>query len=75
MKNPKLLNNTATYAYNRKKYLEQQFGIGEGLVGQCAYEMDYIYRTEIPDDYISITSGILGDQKPESILLVPLITQ
>ncbi|MCK4990492.1 MAG: PAS domain S-box protein, partial [Bacteroidales bacterium] len=36
--------------------------------------MDYIYRTEIPADYISITSGILGDQKPESILLVPLIS-
>ena len=43
-------------------------------MGQCAYEMDYIYRTEIPEDYITITSGILGDQKPESILLVPLIT-
>lgn len=68
------LSNIATYAYNRKKYLHQEFKIGEGLVGQCAFEMDYIYRTEIPEDYISITSGILGDQKPESILLVPLIS-
>ncbi len=66
--------NTATYAYNRKKYLNQEFKLGEGLVGQCAYEMDYIYRTEIPEDYISVSSGILGDQKPESILLVPLIS-
>ena len=70
----KLLINTATYAYNRKKYLEQEFKIGEGLVGQCAFEMDYIYRTEIPEDYTTISSGILGDQKPESILLVPLIS-
>lgn len=70
----KLLSNISTYAYMRKKFLNQQFRIGEGLVGQCAYEMDYIYRTEIPSDYTSITSGILGDQKPESILLVPLIT-
>ncbi len=69
-----LLSNTATYAFNRKKFLEQTFKPGEGLVGQCAYEMDYIYRTEIPEDYISISSGILGDQKPESILLVPLIS-
>jgi PAS domain S-box-containing protein len=68
-----LLINTATYAYNRKKFLDQEFKIGEGLVGQCAYEMDYIYRTEIPEDYITISSGILGDQKPASILLVPLI--
>ncbi|MEA3461134.1 MAG: PAS domain S-box protein, partial [Bacteroidota bacterium] len=70
----KILVNKATYAYNRKKYLDQEFKIGEGLVGQCAYEMDYIYRTEIPEDYTSLSSGILGDQKPESILLVPLIT-
>ena len=69
-----LLVNTATYAYNRKKHLAQEFKIGEGLVGQCAFEMDYIYRTEIPDDYITISSGILGDQKPECILLVPLIS-
>ena len=51
----KLLINTATYAFNRKKQLEQKFKIGEGLVGQCAYEMDYIYRTEIPEDYITIS--------------------
>ncbi len=70
----KLLSNTATYAFNRRKSQEQTFKLGEGLVGQCAYEMDYIYRTEIPEAYISISSGILGDQKPESILLVPLIS-
>lgn len=69
-----VLRNVATYAYNRKKYINQEFRIGYGLIGECAYEMDYIYRTEIPDDYATITSGILGDQKPRSILLVPLIT-
>ncbi len=71
---PGTLRNIAVMAYNRRKYVNQLFRIGEGLVGQCAYEMDYIHRTEIPDDYITITSGILGDQKPKSILLIPLIT-
>ena len=70
----KILSNRATYAFNRRKYLDQKFSLGEGLVGQCAYEMDYILRTEIPEDYVSISSGILGDQKPSSILLIPLIT-
>ncbi|MCK5135666.1 MAG: PAS domain S-box protein [Bacteroidales bacterium] len=70
----KTLTNTATYAYNRRKFISQKFQIGEGLVGQCAYEKDYIYRTEIPEDYVTITSGIMGDQKPGSILLVPLIS-
>lgn len=71
----KVLVNTACYAYNRRKYLKQEFRIGEGLVGQCAYEMDYVYRTEIPDDYMTITSGLLGDRKPRSLLLIPLITE
>lgn len=69
-----ILYNVATYAYNRTKYIKQDFKIGHGLIGECAYEMDYIYRTEIPEDYVSITSGIIGDKKPQSILLVPLIT-
>lgn len=70
----KVLKNYATYAYNRKKYIRQEFKVGYGLIGQCAYEKDIIYRKEIPDDYITITSGILGDKKPGSLLIVPLIT-
>lgn len=69
----KVLVNVATYAYNRRKYINQEFKVGYGLIGACAYELEYIYRTEIPDDYATITSGILGEQKPQSILLVPLI--
>ncbi|HAN19173.1 MAG: hypothetical protein A2X13_09775 [Bacteroidetes bacterium GWC2_33_15] len=67
--------NLATYAYNRRRFINQEFKIGSGLIGQCAYEKDIVYRTEIPDDYATITSGILGDKKPSSILIVPLITE
>jgi len=66
--------NVATFAYNRKKFVSQEFSFGEGLVGECAYELDIVYRTEIPDDYVTITSGIIGEKKPKSILLVPLIS-
>lgn len=69
-----VLRNFATYAYNRRKFINQEFKIGYGLIGECAYERDYIYRTEIPEDYVTITSGILGDKKPQSILLIPLIS-
>jgi PAS domain S-box-containing protein len=68
------LENTASYAYNRQKYLNQKFGVGEGLVGQSAFEMDIIFRREIPNEFITISSGILGDKKPTSLLIVPLIT-
>ena len=69
-----VLKNVATYAYNRKKFINQEFKLGHGLIGECAYEKDFIYRTEIPDDYATITSGILGEQKPQSIILIPLIS-
>jgi hypothetical protein len=69
-----VLINIGTYAYNRKKYVNQEFKVGEGLIGECAYEMDLIYRTEIPDEYVTITSGILGDKRPKSILIVPLVS-
>ena len=68
------LHGLATYAYNREKLNHLEFALGEGLVGQCAYERGIIHRTEIPENYFSITSGILGDARPKSILLVPLIT-
>ena len=68
------IENKATYAYNRRKYVNQRFKIGEGLVGQAAFEMDIIYRKEIPEDYLTITSGLLKEQKPNTILIVPLIT-
>lgn len=63
----------SVFAYNRKKYLQKTFQAGEGLVGQAIAEKDLVLRTEIPDDYVSITSGILGDKKPSCILIVPLI--
>lgn len=66
---------TASYAYNRKKYLNNEIKVGDGLVGQAAIEQDIVYRTEIPSNYLTITSGILGDRKPQSLLIVPLITE
>jgi PAS domain S-box-containing protein len=67
--------NLSTYAYSRKKYITQEFRVGYGLIGQCAYEKDYIYRTEIPDDYFTIQSGLLGEKKPSSLLIVPLVSE
>lgn len=64
----------ASFAYNKKKHLKGKFKFAEGLVGQSAIEQETLLRTEIPKDYVSVTSGLLGERKPECILIVPLIT-
>ena len=69
------LKNIATYAYGRQRFEKQHIPIGKGLIGQAAFEKEMIYRTEIPDDYFILQSGILGDQKPKSLLIVPLLQE
>jgi PAS domain S-box-containing protein len=70
----KVIELRASYAYGRKKYLQKKFKFAEGLVGQSAIGHDTILRTEIPSDYVTITSGLMGEQRPTCILIVPLIT-
>jgi PAS domain S-box-containing protein len=59
------------YAFDRRKYVEKKILVGQGLVGQAYLEKEIIYMTDVPDDYIHITSG-LGDATPSSIIIVPI---
>ncbi len=64
----------ASYAYGKKKFLNGKYKFAQGLIGQAAIEQTTLLRTEIPDDYVTLTSGLLGEQKPKCLLIVPLIT-
>ncbi len=62
----------ASYAYKERKNIDNRFKLGEGLVGQCALEKEKILLTEVPNDYIKITSG-LGEAKPLNIIVLPIV--
>jgi len=64
----------AAFAYDRKRILNKSYQFAEGLVGACAAEKDIIMLTEIPQEYIEITSG-LGGTNPNFLLLTPLVNE
>ena len=55
--NTPVLKLIASYAYKERKHIGSRFYLGEGLVGQAALEKKPILLTNVPDDYIRITSG------------------
>ncbi|TAG88206.1 MAG: HAMP domain-containing protein, partial [Bacteroidetes bacterium] len=63
---------SSAYAYQKYRYLQQNFREGEGLVGQVYFEKASIYLTEIPADYSNIASG-LGHIKPKCLFLSPMV--
>lgn len=62
----------ACYAYERKKFITQKVGIGQGLVGQTFLERQTVHLREVPAGYATISST-LGEADPRSLVLVPLI--
>jgi HAMP domain-containing protein/signal transduction histidine kinase/CheY-like chemotaxis protein len=61
-----------TYAYRERKGVPNRFRLGEGLVGQCALEKKTILLTQVPHDYIQISSG-LGEAAPLNVIIIPIL--
>ncbi|MHB2020834.1 MAG: response regulator, partial [Candidatus Xenobia bacterium] len=62
----------ATYAYKERKHLATTIQFGEGLVGECAVEKERILLTNVPAEYIQISSG-LGEARPQNAVVVPVV--
>ncbi len=61
----------AALAWGRKRSITKAYKMGEALVGRCAFERTTLYLSQVPQNYVNITSG-LGKANPNYLLLVPL---
>jgi HAMP domain-containing protein/CheY-like chemotaxis protein/signal transduction histidine kinase len=66
------LNMIASYGYRSNKKLPKSFAPGEGLIGQCAVEKRRVWLTNVPRDYIAVSSG-LGAAPPSNIVVLPIL--
>src|SRR5207253_1442929 len=62
----------ASYGFMGESALGSKLELGEGLIGQCAVDMAKIHLSNVPPDYLKISSG-LGAAPPENILVLPVI--
>ncbi len=67
----KFVEMTACYAFDRIRRQQVRLSTEEGLIGRALYERNTLYLTDIPDSYITITSG-LGEAPPSTLLIVLL---
>ena len=58
------------YAYEKREGVPDRFAFGEGLVGQAAVDGKIARITDVPEDYITVSSS-LGRTPPRNIVLLP----
>lgn len=60
-----------SYAYEGDKFDRNVLEYGEGLIGVSIREAKTTYLTELPENYLSVSSG-LGNNAPSSLIITPL---
>ncbi len=70
-KGEELFQPMSTYAYYSNETI-RPFKSGEGISGQVAKNKKMLSITNIPEDYITVLSG-LGSSSPSKLLIIPLI--
>ena len=61
-----------SYAFHISETQTLSFAFGEGLIGQVAVEGNTLVIDDVPENYITIVSG-LGNASPKHLLITPLI--
>jgi two-component system, sensor histidine kinase and response regulator len=68
------LRRIAAYGLAEHDVAASSIRLGEGLVGQCAQEQRSIAVTNLPADYLHISSG-LGEGAPTQVVAVPSLSK
>ncbi|MBM3852843.1 MAG: PAS domain S-box protein, partial [Verrucomicrobia bacterium] len=68
------LRRIAAYGLAEGATAADSFGLGQGLVGQCAQERTAVQLANLPADYLRIASG-LGAAAPTQALASPLLSK
>ncbi|MBN1596960.1 MAG: PAS domain S-box protein [Bacteroidales bacterium] len=71
-KKNRFFNLISFYAYGRKKFADNRIPWGKGIIGTSGLENKTIYITDLPDTYVTVTSG-LGKANPRNLIVAPLI--
>jgi HAMP domain-containing protein/signal transduction histidine kinase/ActR/RegA family two-component response regulator len=62
----------ASYAGHNGDRVKTHFKLGETMVGQAALEKRSILLTNVPTDYVKVSSG-LGESQPMNIVVLPIL--
>jgi signal transduction histidine kinase/HAMP domain-containing protein/ActR/RegA family two-component response regulator len=62
----------ASYAHPVGASLPRTLALGEGLVGQCAYEKRRIVLEQAPEGYLRVASA-LGAAQPANVVILPVL--
>ncbi|MCC5945099.1 MAG: PAS domain-containing protein [Bernardetiaceae bacterium] len=61
-----------TYAWGKKRFLDQRIAYGKGIVGQAWKEGGIVKLNDVPKEYIKLSSG-LGEAVPTHLLIAPMV--
>jgi len=62
----------SSYAFKERKHVSNTIPVGEGLIGQAVLEKTPIILTEVPADYVQVSSG-LGHAAPLNLYVLPIL--
>jgi signal transduction histidine kinase/CheY-like chemotaxis protein/HAMP domain-containing protein len=67
-----LLQLIASYGFGSRRGLSSAYRLKESLIGQSAFEKKRILLSDVPENFITITTG-MGEAPPRSVLVLPVL--